>query len=333
MAAERLAAEHDRYFRLGPAPLAPRAERRLASQDPDALATALRGWRSHPPKVFSLAHGSALPARRAVPRALPRAPPAPASSTSTPRSRGSRASSRRSRSSRCSSSARRRGRARAGRAVCPDPGFPSPTTKGFRMERPLRLISAIAARRRARAHGRGAPRRRVAAAHRRGARRRGRGRRASGSRPRSACSRERYREGRSGIVLEPVAGGYAFRAAREAAEACARLFERPVERGLSQAALETLAIVAYLGPSRAPRSPGSAASPRTRPSPSLVERGLIAEAGRESGPGGAVRTARRRSSSGSSGSRPRGAAAARRPRRRRRGDPRAPAAVAEARAS
>jgi segregation and condensation protein B len=59
---------------------------------------------------------------------------------------------------------------------------------------------------------------------------------------------ERYREGRSGIVLEKVAGGWAFRATREAADACARLFERPVQRGLSQAALETLAIVAYLGP-------------------------------------------------------------------------------------
>ena len=45
---------------------------------------------------------------------------------------------------------------------------------------------------------------------------------------------ERYREGRSGIVLEHVAGGFAFRASREAAEACARLFERPVERGLSR---------------------------------------------------------------------------------------------------
>jgi segregation and condensation protein B len=48
---------------------------------------------------------------------------------------------------------------------------------------------------------------------------------------------ERYREGRSGIVLEEVAGGWAFRASRDAAEACGRLFERPVERGLSQAAL------------------------------------------------------------------------------------------------
>jgi segregation and condensation protein B len=101
--------------------------------------------------------------------------------------------------------------------------------------------------------------------------------------------RERYREGRSGIVLERVAGGWAFRASREAADACARLFERPVERGLSQAALETLAIVAYLGPCSRPeiaRIRGVAADSAVA---SLVERGLIAEAGRESGPGGAVR--------------------------------------------
>lgn len=100
---------------------------------------------------------------------------------------------------------------------------------------------------------------------------------------------ERYREGRSGIVLEQVAGGYAFRAAREAADSCARLFERPVERGLSQAALETVAIVAYLGPVSRPeiaRIRGVAADSAVA---SLVERGLIAEAGREHGPGGAVR--------------------------------------------
>jgi segregation and condensation protein B len=100
---------------------------------------------------------------------------------------------------------------------------------------------------------------------------------------------ERYREGRSGIVLERAAGGYAFRAAREAAEACGRLFERPVERGLSQAALETLAIVAYMGPVSRPeiaRIRGVAADSTVA---SLVERGLIAEAGREAGPGGAVR--------------------------------------------
>jgi len=100
---------------------------------------------------------------------------------------------------------------------------------------------------------------------------------------------ERYREGRSGVVLEHVAGGYAFRAAREADAACARLFERPVERGLSAAALETVAIVAYLGPCSRPeiaRIRGVAADSAVA---SLVERGLITEAGRESGPGGAVR--------------------------------------------
>jgi segregation and condensation protein B len=100
---------------------------------------------------------------------------------------------------------------------------------------------------------------------------------------------ERYREGRSGIVLEHVAGGYAFRAAREAADACARLFERPMERGLSHAALETVAVVAYLGPVSRPeiaRIRGVAADSAVA---SLLERGLIAEAGRESAPGGAVR--------------------------------------------
>jgi segregation and condensation protein B len=98
----------------------------------------------------------------------------------------------------------------------------------------------------------------------------------------------RYREGRSGIVLEHVAGGYAFRAAREAAEACSRLVERPVQRGLSQAALETLAVVAYLGPVSRPeiaRIRGVAADSAVA---GLVERGLIAEAGREK-EGGAVR--------------------------------------------
>ena len=100
---------------------------------------------------------------------------------------------------------------------------------------------------------------------------------------------ERYREGRSGIVLERVAGGYAFRASREAAVACGRLFERPVERGLSQASLETLAIVAYLGPCSRPeiaRIRGVAADSAVA---GLLERGLISEAGRDDAPGGAVR--------------------------------------------
>jgi segregation and condensation protein B len=91
-------------------------------------------------------------------------------------------------------------------------------------------------------------------------------------------------------VLEQVAGGWAFRASREAAQACARLFEKPAQRNISQAALETLAIVAYLGPCSRPDiarirgvAPDSAVA-------NLVERGLIAEAGRDHGSaGGAIR--------------------------------------------
>jgi segregation and condensation protein B len=100
---------------------------------------------------------------------------------------------------------------------------------------------------------------------------------------------ERFAEGRSGIVLEHVAGGWAFRAAREEAAACVRLFERPAQRNLSQAALETLAIVAYLGPCSRPeiaRIRGVAADSAVA---NLLERGLIAEAGRDGSVGGAVR--------------------------------------------
>jgi segregation and condensation protein B len=99
---------------------------------------------------------------------------------------------------------------------------------------------------------------------------------------------ERYREGRSGIVLEHVAGGWAFRASRDAAQACARLFEKPAQRNLSQASLETLAIIAYLGPCSRPdiaRIRGVAADSAVA---NLLERGLIAEAGR-SDDAGAIR--------------------------------------------
>ena len=92
---------------------------------------------------------------------------------------------------------------------------------------------------------------------------------------------ERYREGRSGIVLEQVGGGWAFRASRAAAAACSRLYERPVERGLTQAALETLAIVAYLGPCSRPEIARIRGVNVDGVVAGLVERGLVAEAGRE----------------------------------------------------
>ena len=52
---ERLAAESDRYFRLGPAPLALVPTRPLASQDPAQLGAALRILATEPPAP-SLAH-------------------------------------------------------------------------------------------------------------------------------------------------------------------------------------------------------------------------------------------------------------------------------------
>jgi segregation and condensation protein A len=52
---ERLDEAGDRYFRLGPAPLAPKVERRLAPQNPAALAATIRALAAEPPAV-SLAH-------------------------------------------------------------------------------------------------------------------------------------------------------------------------------------------------------------------------------------------------------------------------------------
>jgi segregation and condensation protein B len=92
---------------------------------------------------------------------------------------------------------------------------------------------------------------------------------------------ERFSDERGGIVLEHVAGGFAFRAAAAAAEACARLYEKPVEKGLSQAALETLAIVAYLGPLSRPEIARIRGVNVDGVVAGLAERGLVAEGGRE----------------------------------------------------
>ena len=52
---ERLNVRRDLYFRLGPAPLAPKVERKLAQQDPERLVAALRALAVEPPAP-SLAH-------------------------------------------------------------------------------------------------------------------------------------------------------------------------------------------------------------------------------------------------------------------------------------
>ncbi len=96
---------------------------------------------------------------------------------------------------------------------------------------------------------------------------------------------DRLCEGRSGVVLERVSHGWGLRAAAATAEACARLVERSPDRALSQAALETLAIVAYAGPVSRPeiaRIRGVSADAAVG---GLLERGLIEEAGRADRPG------------------------------------------------
>jgi segregation and condensation protein A len=52
---ERLEAEGSRFFRLGPAPLAPKVERQLAAQDPEQLGAVLRLLATEPP-ALSLNH-------------------------------------------------------------------------------------------------------------------------------------------------------------------------------------------------------------------------------------------------------------------------------------
>ena len=104
---ERLAAEADRFFRIGPAPLAPVARRPLATQDPAKLESAMRALAAEPPAP-SLAHL----ALRFPPMSLFlerfRAVLAQAHALRLRRGggRSSPGSSRRSRSSPCSSCAR-----------------------------------------------------------------------------------------------------------------------------------------------------------------------------------------------------------------------------------
>ena len=52
---ERLEGERERFFRIGPAPLAPEPERRLGQQEPLRLVEAIRGLAVEPPHV-SLSH-------------------------------------------------------------------------------------------------------------------------------------------------------------------------------------------------------------------------------------------------------------------------------------
>jgi segregation and condensation protein B len=89
-----------------------------------------------------------------------------------------------------------------------------------------------------------------------------------------------YAPGARGIVLRELAGGYTFASDPSTEEAARRLFSRPRAATLTPAQAETLAIVAYLQPVSRPeitRIRGVSADSAVA---TLLERGLIEEAGR-----------------------------------------------------
>jgi segregation and condensation protein B len=91
---------------------------------------------------------------------------------------------------------------------------------------------------------------------------------------------EQYAPGLRGIQLRELAGGYTLASDPLSEEAARRLFSRPRAATLTPAQAETLAIVAYLQPISRPeitRIRGVSADSATS---TLLERGLIEEAGR-----------------------------------------------------
>ena len=91
-----------------------------------------------------------------------------------------------------------------------------------------------------------------------------------------------------GLEVAEIAGGFTLRTRADLHEVCDRLRERPPDDRLSPAALETLAVVAYLEPVSRPEISRLRGVSADNTVASLVERGLLEEAGRPDG-GGAMR--------------------------------------------
>jgi segregation and condensation protein B len=91
---------------------------------------------------------------------------------------------------------------------------------------------------------------------------------------------EQYAPGRRGIHLRELAGGYTLASDPAAEDAARRLFSRPRAAALSPAQAETLAIVAYLQPISRPEITRIRGVSADSASATLLERGLIEEAGR-----------------------------------------------------
>lgn len=95
-----------------------------------------------------------------------------------------------------------------------------------------------------------------------------------------AVLRETYLPGRRGMELKEVAGGLTFATAPEAEDAARRLLAKPRTPPLTPAQAETLSIVAYLQPVSRPEITRIRGVSADSASGTLLERGLIEEAGR-----------------------------------------------------
>jgi segregation and condensation protein B len=91
---------------------------------------------------------------------------------------------------------------------------------------------------------------------------------------------EDYAPGQRGLRLRELGGGYTFATDPATEEAARRLFSRPRAFTLTPAQAETLAIVAYLQPVSRPEITRIRGVSADSAATTLLERGLIEEAGR-----------------------------------------------------
>jgi segregation and condensation protein B len=96
-------------------------------------------------------------------------------------------------------------------------------------------------------------------------------------------------DGSRGFELVEVGGGWAFRTSSAAQEAVSALFEVPDDTArLSAAAMEVLAVIAYMQPVSRPQIAEVRGVNSDSPLQRLLERELVAEVGRSPEAGGAV---------------------------------------------
>ncbi len=91
---------------------------------------------------------------------------------------------------------------------------------------------------------------------------------------------EHYEQAGRGLVLRPLAGGWALSSHPEAEDAARNLFARPRTPALTPAQAETLAIIAYLQPVSRPEIARIRGVNAESAAATLLERGLVEESGR-----------------------------------------------------